>query len=59
MYALETTDIGGCGTFASVGSIYNQLARDDPELLAVLFKNDWPMDRYVTLCFQLSGLVVC
>lgn len=45
MYTLETTATGGYGTFASVGSIYNQLARDDPELLAVLFKNGWPMDR--------------
>lgn len=45
MYALETTDTGGYGTFASVESIYNVLARDDPELLATLFKDDWPMDH--------------
>ncbi|KAF2679861.1 Clavaminate synthase-like protein [Lentithecium fluviatile CBS 122367] len=45
MYTLSPTGVGGRGTFASVGTIYNEMASSAPELLAHLFEDEWPMDR--------------
>lgn len=45
MYTLDTSETGGAGTFASVGAVYNELAQQEPELLAMLFQDDWPLDR--------------
>jgi len=45
MFVFAPAAFGGDGTFASVSTIYNELAKSSPDLLDVLALPDWPFDR--------------
>ena len=47
MYALGVAATGGESFLASTATIYNELARNRPDIIELLAKDDWAFDSCV------------